>query len=160
MGMAYICINIIYDFAEVLTKFLTCGKCKSPGRTAVAQLSLLLCLGSVCFSIFWDAANAQQAKGARIIIALLAIHIASTFIFLALGFFFWCNCTPPNTDGFIKILIFCISLLHIICIILFIALRWHERDWDWDIASHWKVVLEASRFLLSVIMLLSLKELW
>ena len=31
MGMAYICINIIYDFAEVLTKFLTCGKCKVRG---------------------------------------------------------------------------------------------------------------------------------
>ena len=68
MGMAYICINVIYDFAEVLTKILTCGKCKvgenfpplsnnnhnrhrrlhhqSPGRTIVAQLSLLLCLVS------------------------------------------------------------------------------------------------------------------
>ena len=68
MGLAYICMDVIYDFAEVLTKILTCGKCKvggylpplshnnhhchrplhhqSPGRTAVAQLSLLLCLVS------------------------------------------------------------------------------------------------------------------
>ena len=68
MGVAYICMDVIYDFVEVLTKILTCGKCKvgenfppkshnnhnrhrrlhhqSPGRTIVAQLSLLLCLVS------------------------------------------------------------------------------------------------------------------
>merc|ERR1712013_196115 len=110
------------------------------------------------FAIFWDALNAQQAKGAEIIIALLALHLASTFIFLAPGLVFWCSCNPPN--GFIKNLIIGVSLLHTICIILFIVLRCHEKEWDWDIASHWKVVVEASRFLLSVICLVSLKEYW
>ena len=79
MGMAYICINVIDDIAEVLTKFLTCGKCKvrgylpplshnnhhrhrrlhhqSPGRTAVAQLSLLLCLVSSLNSCSHDFDN-------------------------------------------------------------------------------------------------------
>ena len=79
MGVAYICMDVIYDFVEVLTKILTCGKCKvgedfppqshnnhnrhrclhhqSPGRIIVAQLFLLLCLVSSINSCSHDFDN-------------------------------------------------------------------------------------------------------